>query len=61
MAEPYELDGETLQVTASIGVALFPTEDNKPEQIIASADKAMYEAKAAGRNTVKLAAVRSAA
>ena len=61
MAEPYELDGETLQVTASIGVALFPTEDNKPEQIIASADKAMYEAKAAGRNTVKLAAVCSAA
>lgn len=61
MAEPYDLEGATLRVTASIGVALFPSVDNTPEEIITAADQAMYQAKAAGRNTVKLADIRTAA
>jgi len=37
------------QVSASIGIALFPGDGEAPEQIIANADLAMYQAKRKGR------------
>lgn len=37
-------------VTASIGVALFPDHSQEPDGIIACADHAMYQAKEGGRN-----------
>jgi diguanylate cyclase (GGDEF)-like protein len=44
----------TLSMTISLGVAaLGPGEDETLEGLIGRADKAMYEAKAAGRNTVR--------
>jgi len=44
----------TLSLTISLGVAaLRPTDDETLEGLISRADKAMYEAKAAGRNTVR--------
>ena len=45
-----------LRVTASFGVAAFPQHASSPQQLIASADAAMYEAKAARKNCVRLAA-----
>lgn len=43
-------------VTVSMGVAtMIPSQDNKPEQLIEAADKALYEAKDSGRNQTKLA------
>jgi diguanylate cyclase (GGDEF)-like protein len=41
------------QVTASIGVATYPTIAKSKEQLIEKADQAMYLAKAAGRNRVR--------
>jgi diguanylate cyclase (GGDEF)-like protein len=42
-------------VTASCGVAIYKPETSAtPEQLLAEADRAMYEAKRAGRNTVAL-------
>jgi diguanylate cyclase (GGDEF)-like protein len=41
------------QVTASIGVATYPTATNTKEELIEMADRAMYLAKAAGRNRVR--------
>jgi diguanylate cyclase (GGDEF)-like protein len=47
--------GMRLQLTASFGVAAFPHHAQSPQQLIASADAAMYEAKAAGKNCVRFA------
>jgi diguanylate cyclase (GGDEF)-like protein len=45
-----------LQLTASFGVATFPEHAQSPQQLVAAADAAMYEAKAAGKNCVRFAA-----
>jgi diguanylate cyclase (GGDEF)-like protein len=41
-----------LHLTASFGVASFPLHAQSPQQLIACADTAMYEAKAVGKNQV---------
>lgn len=41
------------QVTASLGVATFPTDATIKEELVDMADRAMYLAKAAGRNRVR--------
>jgi len=46
-----------LSLTASFGVAAFPKHASSPQQLIACADTAMYEAKAASKNCVRFAAV----
>jgi diguanylate cyclase (GGDEF)-like protein len=45
-----------LSLTASFGVAAFPVHASSPQQLIASADTAMYEAKAANKNCIRFAA-----
>ncbi len=46
--------GGTLSLTVSLGVAaLRPEEEDNLESLIARADRAMYMAKAAGRDTVR--------
>ncbi|HEV7683668.1 MAG TPA: sensor domain-containing diguanylate cyclase [Pyrinomonadaceae bacterium] len=42
-----------LSLTASFGVAAFPMHASSPQQLIAAADTAMYEAKAANKNCVR--------
>jgi GGDEF domain-containing protein len=44
-----------LSVTISIGVATAVTERSSPETVLESADKALYRAKANGRNRVEAA------
>jgi diguanylate cyclase (GGDEF)-like protein len=43
-------------LTLSIGVAEYPDGGDTPEELIATADAAMYKAKNAGRNQVVVAA-----
>lgn len=45
-----------LSLTASFGVAAFPVHASSPQQLIACADTAMYEAKAANKNCVRFSA-----
>lgn len=45
-------DGEVIHVTASFGIAISDPE-LRPQQLLSQADKALYFAKASGRNLVK--------
>lgn len=52
--EPFALpDGETIQVTTSIGVATLSAGDETPADLINRADRALYLAKNGGRNRVE--------
>ncbi|RYZ31621.1 MAG: diguanylate cyclase, partial [Sphingobacteriales bacterium] len=53
-AEPVELDNLVLEVSASIGVTLYPQDGSDPEQLLRHADQAMYLAKQAGKNCYHL-------
>ncbi len=46
----FELDGSTALITASIGVALYPSDGACGDTLLRHADTAMYAAKEAGRN-----------
>ncbi|WP_237046443.1 diguanylate cyclase domain-containing protein [Aquipseudomonas alcaligenes] len=48
---PMLLDGHEVQVQASMGVSLFPRDGDDIESLVQQADRAMYVAKNAGRNT----------
>ena len=47
---PVRVSGSDVQVTSSVGVVLFPFEDEEPGDILKHADTAMYRAKNEGRN-----------
>ncbi|WP_377705639.1 putative bifunctional diguanylate cyclase/phosphodiesterase [Pseudoduganella sp. UC29_71] len=50
LARPFELDGDSGVVSASIGLAFYPADAEAPEELLRHADQAMYAAKKAGRN-----------
>ncbi|MBY4677030.1 putative bifunctional diguanylate cyclase/phosphodiesterase [Marinobacterium arenosum] len=52
LSEPYQLEGRSMAVTASIGIALYPGDGRNSELLLRNADRAMYAAKRDGRNRV---------
>lgn len=50
---PYALPGRTYRTSASLGITLFANHHATPFELLKQADIAMYEAKAAGRNTLR--------
>ena len=54
LAEPMFLDGQRLQVTPSIGIALLPDHGSTAADLLKRADIALYRAKDCGRNTTQL-------
>ena len=49
----FEVDGQQLRTSFSIGIALFPEDGASPESLMKNADTAMYHAKESGRNTYR--------
>ncbi len=52
IAEPHLIAGHELQLTASVGIALYPENGQDAQSLIMRADTAMYYAKNTGRNRV---------
>ena len=53
LAAPTNVADHTIYVTASLGIAIYPDDCVEGEALLKSADQAMYEAKAAGRNMLR--------
>ena len=51
LAEPFSLGEDTAKISASVGIALYPDDALSVDDLLKSADKAMYVAKQQGRNT----------
>jgi len=50
VAKPVTLDGQQANVTASIGVAIYPGDGDDGDALLGFADEAMYRAKRRGKN-----------
>ncbi len=50
LRQPFRLDGGDGSVSASVGIALFPSDASDAAELLRHADQAMYAAKNAGRN-----------
>jgi diguanylate cyclase (GGDEF)-like protein/PAS domain S-box-containing protein len=50
MCEPFDLGGEQIRISGSVGISVFPDHGEDPNVLMRAADIAMYSAKANGRN-----------
>lgn len=50
----FAVDGHQLRPSSSVGVAMFPQHATTPGELVAHADSAMYQAKAAGKATWRM-------
>jgi diguanylate cyclase (GGDEF)-like protein/PAS domain S-box-containing protein len=53
LGSPYLIDTHTLHSTPSIGISFFPADGANAENLLKTADTAMYRAKELGRNTIQ--------
>ncbi|TNC96029.1 MAG: diguanylate cyclase/phosphodiesterase with PAS/PAC sensor(s) [Gallionellaceae bacterium] len=51
---PLQLGGQTLTLSSSIGISLYPDDGMNPSMLIAHADDAMYQAKRSGKGCVRV-------
>jgi diguanylate cyclase (GGDEF)-like protein len=50
LAEPFDLNGNTVSIGCSIGISLAPVDGTEADDLMKKADLALYKAKSAGRN-----------
>lgn len=50
LARPFRIAGQAIHISASIGIALYPTDTTIIDDLLKNADQAMYLAKEQGRN-----------
>jgi diguanylate cyclase (GGDEF)-like protein len=53
IAECFRLENQEVHTTASVGITIYPTDSDDPDQLLRDADLALYRAKAEGRNTYR--------
>lgn len=51
LAAPFMIDGQSVAISASCGVTIFPDDDAPMTDLLTHADTAMYAAKSKGKNT----------
>lgn len=55
LRQPFTLEGHSVSISSSIGVALYPDHGASENTLIKSADAAMYAAKSLGRDNIQIA------
>src|SRR5690606_17418254 len=58
---PVQVDEHKINLDLSVGIALYPDHGQDAESLLRSSDHAMYEAKLAGRNQVRIRHIRTIA
>lgn len=53
ICEPYHVDDLRLLISTSVGISMFPADGGDMDTLISHADMAMYQAKQAGRRTLR--------
>jgi len=53
LSESYQLEGQELLISTSIGIALFPAASHSAEEMLSCANTAMSRAKSDGRNQIR--------
>jgi len=51
IAQPMVLEGRRIEISASVGIGVYPEDGNTAPALLRAADAAMYQAKAGGKNT----------
>ncbi len=59
LREPFLIDGQRVEISASAGIAMFPDDGKDLEQLERAADAAMYHAKDLGRDRAEAFATRN--
>jgi diguanylate cyclase (GGDEF)-like protein len=54
ISQPFDLNGQAAGVGTSIGIAMAPENGVEPEELLKSADLALYDAKANGKNDFRI-------
>ena len=54
LSQPYDLDGATFDLGASVGVAIYPEDGRSARELLQNADFALYRAKANGKRRVEI-------
>lgn len=54
LVQPFEIQGHHLNISCSIGIAIFPEHGDEEIALIKNADKAMYVSKNNGRNQISV-------
>ena len=54
LSEPFDIEGHILNISCSIGIAIYPLHGEDELTLIKHADDAMYQSKSGGRNCVTL-------
>ena len=50
LEQPFDLDGHTAHISASIGIAVYPDHGETLDELLRNADTAMYQVKGEGKN-----------
>jgi two-component system cell cycle response regulator len=54
VSQPYSIEGHTVRITISAGVAIYPAHGEDADTLMRSADLALYDAKRAGKNVYRI-------
>ena len=54
VSQPYAIEGQTVSITTSAGVGIYPVHGEDADTLMKSADLALYEAKRLGKNAYRI-------